>query len=335
LSSIDFSSTSRKLFKGKSHYIFAHIEVRCMRAFLMVMAPVLILFLPILLIGSYGVEGRILIGKPVVTISIDQDEMGISVVPGEENKGIFTGVVNAEIPMEVRNQYLVVSLSYSAGTETQAWVVVGSSQVIFENGQNTQPFSCNVVAQKDLSPDVRGTLTVSGEWRYSPGTETGEATPDTATILILPFSRPTIDTEMDTLIVDKGKMSEIIFIIRNGGNDDDMISYSVKNGAGVTLESAKSGTIDLKRGDQESIIVRAKTDNPVDSMITVIVSGSHTNLNSTDEKSIVLKVQMTSASEKTKAIIWIGIGALVLLGVVGAIITIWIRRKRLRARSNG
>ena len=100
----------------------------------------------------------------------------------------------------------------------------------------------------------------------------------------------------------------------------------------VSIQSLKSGTLDLERNEVGIIDVVAKSDNPGNNIITVKVSGSVANLNSTAEKTVILQVVIQPTTETLKGYILPGIGAIIIIFAIGLVLFIIIRRRSLRSK---
>lgn len=176
--------------------------------------------------ASGAIEGTLppLVGDPEIEIVLYQSEMWCDVEPGQSSVVEFTGEVNAEITFSPRIQYLLVSIDYYA----EGWPTSGTSVVMFTRVDSTMPFSCTVKVPHETTSSFIGTLKVSGKWGYQPGTSSGDVDPAYASIRILPYSGPVLETTKRNMTAQPFKELEFEMSLRNGGNAVDNITLTIE-----------------------------------------------------------------------------------------------------------
>lgn len=228
--------------------------------------------------------------KPVVSIRLLQKSANVQVAPGQIGIVQFTGEIQAEVPYEVRIQYLIVSLTYNAG----GWVAVGTSQVIFAKGTSTQPFNCVVKVPEMTSHSLTGQLTVAGTWRYAPGTMGSTITPDSAAIYVDQYYLFSVGCDKSYIQVSPGDSIGYRLRLINEGNYQDKLKVDIKNLP--SLIKAK-WTVVLS---QDQFVVPEKQEYPV----TIGVSTPVKNIIwKNDVDMVSLRITSTQAESQSQVVI--------------------------------
>lgn len=225
--------------------------------------------------------------RPVVTLRIEQREQHVQVAPGQTGTVLFSGTVEAQIPWEVRIQYLIVSLTYNA----QGWVAVGTSAVIFSKGQTSQEFTCSVQVPPMTSHMLPGQITVAGQWRYAPGTIQGNVIPDTAAILIDQYYLFSVGCDKSYVQVSPGDSIGYRLRLINEGNFQDRLKIEIKNQPSLIKQK---WTVVLS---QDQFLVQEKQESPV----TIGVSTPVKNIIwKNDVEMIALRITSTQAESMSQ-----------------------------------
>jgi hypothetical protein len=228
--------------------------------------------------------------RPIVTIRVDQKEAHVKVAPGQTGTVTFTGEVTASVPVEVRIQYLVVSLTYTV----VGGVAVGTSQVIFPKGVTTQQISCNVKVPEMTSHQVIGQLTISGTWRYSPGSIQGPVTPDSASIYVDQYYLFSVGCDKSYVQVSPGDSIGYRLRLINEGNSQDKLKVEVKNLPSLIKQK---WTVVLS---QDQFVVPEKQEYPV----TIGVSTPVKNIIWKNDVAMVsLRITSTQAESLSEIVI--------------------------------
>ena len=205
----------------------------------------LLLALGILIVGSLGFLASIdedveAVGAPAITITLHQSKQTAYVAPGDDGIVIFTGTVTAVAPWSPDVQTLIVHLEADAG----GWVVTNPPAMEFTKGVTEQDFAVTVQAPPETSHMVQGTLTISGKWRYSPGTMQGSIDETTALIYIDQYFDCDLDTSTPSLEAEKGGNAEFIVDAINNGNANDDMTIEI-----INLEHLVSEDINIQLSD--------------------------------------------------------------------------------------
>ncbi len=165
------------------------------------------------------------VGAPAVRIELAQTKQTAYVAPGQDGIVTFTGQVTATIPWSPNIQYLVVTLMADAG----GWAVSVPPSLIFSKAQKQQSFTLSVQVPVETSQKTQGQLSVSGKWRYSPGSLGGSIDPATAIIVVKQYYQFSIGCEKPYVQVGPG--SSLGFQIRliNEGNSADRLRVEITN----------------------------------------------------------------------------------------------------------
>jgi hypothetical protein len=165
------------------------------------------------------------VGAPAIRIELAQTKQTAYVAPGQDGVVTFTGQVTATIPWSPNIQYLVVTLSADAG----GWPVSVPPSLTFNKAQRQQSFTLSVQVPVETSQKTQGQLSVSGKWRYSPGSLGGTVDPATAIIVIKQYYQFSVGCEKPYVQVGPG--SSLGFQIRliNEGNAADRLRVEVTN----------------------------------------------------------------------------------------------------------
>jgi hypothetical protein len=165
------------------------------------------------------------VGAPAVRIELAQTKQIAYVAPGQDGVVTFTGTVTATIPWSPNIQYLVVTLMADAG----GCAVSVPPSLIFSKAQKQQSFTLSVQVPVETSQKTQGQLSVSGKWRYSPGSLGGSIDPATAIIVVKQYYQFSIGCEKPYVQVGPG--SSLGFQIRliNEGNSADRLRVEITN----------------------------------------------------------------------------------------------------------
>ncbi len=165
------------------------------------------------------------VGAPAVRIELAQTKQTAYVAPGQDGVVTFTGQVTATIPWSPNIQYLVVTLMADAG----GWAVSVPPSLIFSKASKQQSFTLSVQVPVETSQKTQGQLSVSGKWRYSPGSLGGSIDPATAIIVVKQYYQFSIGCEKPYVQVGPG--SSLGFQIRliNEGNSADRLRVEITN----------------------------------------------------------------------------------------------------------
>jgi hypothetical protein len=263
------------------------------------------------------------VADPNAVISIDQDRVVMDVQRPQTTQMTLNGVVTADIIWLPMIQYLVVSLTYSL----EGGVVVGTSQVIFSKGIDSQPFQCDVhmpVGKRNGEYN----LTVLGTWRYSPGTITGPAQPDSAIIEVPPYSAPILYFPKKERTVKVGGECEYTIWIVNRGNCDDNITIEYSSEGPV--EVSGPSTILLFYDENTTIVVRARQTGgmPRVNNIMIAISGSHGGMSPSSAAEFQLETEMSPSVFS----VWLLLPLLLIIIIVSGITVRIVLSRRRRSR---
>ncbi|MDG6225444.1 MAG: hypothetical protein QCI82_08015 [Candidatus Thermoplasmatota archaeon] len=282
---------------------------------------------------SGAIEGTLppLVGDPEIEIVLYQSEMWCDVEPGQRSVMEFTGEVNADITFSPRVQYLLVSMDYYA----EGWPTSGTSVVMFTRADSTMPFSCTVKVPHETTSSFIGTLKVSGRWSYQPGTSSGDVDPAYASIRILPYSGPVLETTKRNMTAQPLKDLEFEMSLRNGGNAVDNITLTIEeipSHMEAVFLTPTTMTLQEKGIGKVRLQVRTGSLSPEGhSTIKVCARGSH---NGREPDSIlVLDIDVETPPSSILGLPWWTSPVLLFILVsVIAIIGIVFFRKRRRSR---
>jgi hypothetical protein len=198
-------------------------------------------------------------GPIVVTIRLDQKEQRAQVSPGQTGIVTFTGEVKAEIA-DFRVQYLIVYLSYYAGTDTEQWPSTGTSQLIFSNGITSQQFSCEVKVPIGTSHLTSGSITVTGYWMNSTGSGAGPLIPDSSLIYIDQYYLTSLEVEERSKKVKRNEYAEFKLTLMNNGNGQDKYRLDIVADEGVIVVHDLPNGMVLAEGGSANFTVKARSD---------------------------------------------------------------------------
>ncbi len=200
------------------------------------------------------------VGNPTVTIELDANKKGVEVSPGSTGIVVFDGVVKAEVPLLPPGQYLIVTLMADAG----GWAVSTPPSMTFDNTHTEERFSLSVQVPVETSQKTQGQLSISGKWRYSPGTLGGTVDPVTAIIEIEQYYSYTVSPREVIIKTGTDSVSEVIFDILNKGNSADRISLDITNkedleGSGI-FPSEKVSDISVPEKQSKPYLIAVVTN---------------------------------------------------------------------------
>ncbi len=202
----------------------------------LIMAQSSLIFIPELVDG---------IGAPAVRITLHQTEQTVDVSPGSSGIVTFTGEVEAIAPYLPNGQNLIITLEADAGY----WPVSVPPALIFSNEVSIQNFSISVQVPMGSSVNSQGMLSVSGRWRYSPGTLGGTIDPCTAIIKIEQYYSYEVAPRYSKYYIEEDSSGEMTFIVENEGNGPDRIALEVTNSLELedygVIAHAKFSDLDL------------------------------------------------------------------------------------------
>jgi hypothetical protein len=164
-------------------------------------------------------------GSPSITIQLEDSRKKVEVSPGSSGVLTFNGTVIAEAPIMPPGQYLVVTLMADAG----GWAVSVPPSLVFSNNVTEQPFSLSVQVPIETSVKTQGQLSVSGKWRYSPGSMGGSIEPATAIIEVEQYYSYAVSPKEMLTKIGTDSISEVVFEIINKGNAADRLTLEVMN----------------------------------------------------------------------------------------------------------
>lgn len=165
------------------------------------------------------------VGAPAIRIVLAQTKQTAYVAPGQDGVVTFTGYVTASIPWSPNIQYLQVTLTAEAG----GWAVSVPPALTFNKATKQQDFQLAVQVPVETSQKTQGQLSISGRWRYSPGSLGGTIDPATAIIVVKQYYQFSVGCDKPYRQVGPG--SSLGFQIRliNEGNAADQLRVEISN----------------------------------------------------------------------------------------------------------
>ena len=260
---------------------------------------------------------------PTVMIDIDLDSQTVDVQPGKNSVLTFMGIVTMDYTWLPNVQNIIVSLSYNAG----GWVAAGTSQLIFSKGMDSQPFVFSVKVPEMTMAGTHAAEAI-GQWRYSPGMTGGTCIPDTAGIVVLPYSEISLGSKKSYHQVSLGKECTYELNLICASNSDDNVSITYDGGPHVKVTGPPQISAHAK--EEVPFIVNAvQTEGgPERNVITIEIVGSYDGKSNTYVYYLYLKTTVGPAFISDFWVLWaIGGFALILLIAI-AIVFAWKRRSK-------
>lgn len=166
------------------------------------------------------------IGKPVVTISMDQPWQEAYVEPGMGDEVVFTGVVNVVNLVETDGQSVTVNLIASA--EGYPLTLVPETMIFTENGNQT--FELTVY----LPDNARGganQVNVSGRSKNEPGIPLYYSVPPALSVInVNEYYGMSVSSMNTDLEAGAGDTVQFKVDLHNEGNSEDTIYVDVTDG---------------------------------------------------------------------------------------------------------
>jgi hypothetical protein len=171
------------------------------------------------------------VGAPAIQISLVSYNQSVDVEPDEDYDGIvqFSGTVTVLVPWSPSIQYLIVYLNATAGNGTDEWPTSTSGALTFSKQVTTQNFQVVVRVPSETTNYPQGLLTVSGRWRYSPGTMGGTIEPVTAIIYVIGYYDHALLARYSYVEAYRGDEVGYDMLVSNLGNAFDTYELSVEN----------------------------------------------------------------------------------------------------------
>ncbi len=274
------------------------------------------------------VDGRIekpMAGPPDIQIIINEERVQVNVEPGNNGIVRFTGTVQCDMPPSTPpGQTCYVTLIADAG----GWAFSLPDSMEFDWNHNQEDFTVSVQVPVETSSMVSGKLSISGKWRYSPGTLGGTADSSTAIIEILPYSQLQVSTDPDNNTVSVGGWGEIELSITNEGNVNDDIKLKLENIPDGIEAYLEDDLISVPEKQTKIVILKIQQPNgaPKTSQLNVIATGSYNGTRSSDTQPVVFTTTISVRSVFTT--LYIIIPAIILLLIIGLIVL----RKMMKRR---
>lgn len=165
------------------------------------------------------------VGSPAIRIVLTQTKQTAYVAPGQDGVVTFTGEVTAQIPWAPNIQFLVVTLQADAG----GWPVSVPPSLTFSRSISVNNFALSVQVPVETSQKTQGQLSISGRWRYSPGTLGGTVDPATAIIVIKQYYQFSVGCDKPYVRISPGSSLGFKLRLINEGNSADRLVVEVLN----------------------------------------------------------------------------------------------------------
>ncbi len=266
------------------------------------------------------VDGKIekpLAGPPDIQIIINEEMVQVNVEPGNNGIARFTGTVHCEMPPSTPpGQICTVTFMVDAG----GWACSSPDTMEFDRNNNQEDFTVSVQVPIETSRMTSSQLSISGRWRYSPGTLGGTTDPATAIIEVLPYSQVKVTTDPDNNTVSVGKWGEIELAITNEGNLNDDIELELENIPDGIEAYLEDDLISVPEKQTKIVILKIQQPNgaPKTSQLNVIATGSYNGTRSSDTQPVVFTTTISVRSVFTT--LYIIIPAIILLLIIGLIV---------------
>jgi len=180
------------------------------------------------------------VGAPAIKIELASYRGTALVAPGQDGIVQFSGTVTAQIPLDPNFQFLLVYLTADAG----GWPASTSSALTFSKQVKTQNFQVVIRVPPETSVTAQGQLTISGRWRYSPGTLGGSVEPVGAIIVVKQFYQFSVGCDKPYVQINPGASYGFKLRLTNEGNFNDKLTVDILN---LDRLTAKGWTIQLSR----------------------------------------------------------------------------------------
>ncbi len=208
----------------------------------------------------------------LTTVTVETEpSCEIDVSPGSKGVAVVQGTVtcdyyNTLIP-------LVVELS---ATSTIGTATIDKPQIVFQGSDQTEDINITVQVPLLTSSSSEQTCNITGVWEQGP--TSGQVIGDTFQVIIMPFFRAIVYSELPLKEVKQGENTSFNLYIENTGNCDDKYHLGIANRE--ELESSnliipKLANFDIEEGCSKNINfeVDAASDTPVgDYQIELIVT---------------------------------------------------------------
>jgi hypothetical protein len=185
----------------------------------------------------------------------------IDVSPGSTSVAVVQGTVTCEN----YNTFIPLVVELSA-TSTVGTAAIDKPQIVFQGSHMAEDINITVGVPQLTSASSEHTCNITGVWEQGP--TTGPVIGDTFQVIIMPFFRITLYSELPLKEVKQGESTGFNLTVENTGNCDDKYHLDIVNRD--ELESSnlvipKFGKIDIQEGCKKNmnLEVHASSDTPV------------------------------------------------------------------------
>jgi len=269
------------------------------------------------------------IGAPTITFVIDQEMVEVSVEPGSDGIGRFSGTVYCEMPPSTPpGQSCIVQLNADAG----GWPVQTPESMTFDRSHVEEDFAVSVQVPIETSQYTSAQLSISGRWSYSPGATAGTIPATTAIIRVLSYSQPIVTAKARDDTIPVGTWGDVTIEVTNAGNANDDIQLQVTDVPDGVSAYFEEDTITVPEKDTKTVILKVKQSGgpPGSHQLTVIAKGRNNGTKDQDQQTVVFETGISVKSLATTS--YMIIPFLIILIAGGVLTYISIKRmKRKRA----
>jgi len=253
----------------------------------------------------------------------------VDVAPGDDGIIYLTGKAFCDMPPGTPpNQICVVYLTGDA----EGWPVSTPSTLTFDYRTTELPFDVAVRAPPETKAGDGYTLTISGRYRYSPGSQGGGIDAVRTLITVNPYSLLKIGTEKPTIMEPVGSWGKIELTLKNEGNTDDNITLSISCTSILELEMEEGPVIKVNWDSFIVLTLRAKQRSGLahTEEIDITAKGSHPGNQSVCYYIVYLKTSNSPKGMVTSPLV-IASGSIIIL-VVALIVMVSIKSIRKRSK---
>jgi hypothetical protein len=195
------------------------------------------------------------------TVTVETESFcEIDVSPGSDGIAVVKGTVTCEN----YNTFIPLVVELSA-TPTVGTATIDPPSIVFQGSHMTEDINITVHVPLLTSASSEHTCNITGVWEQGP--TSGPVIGDTFQVIIMPFFRVTIYSELPLKEVKQGDSTNFNLTVGNTGNCDDKYHLGIANRE--ELESSNlvipKGKFDIQEGCKKNmnLEVHAASDTPV------------------------------------------------------------------------
>lgn len=208
---------------------------------------------------------------PEIHVELDQERIEISVQPGSNMRGRFTGTVNIQWPIGSAAQRMTVELIPKA----EGLFCTRPPKSIINRGTTSIEFQVFIEAPQQFPHGFVG-FGMKAWWRLEPGGNSGESENATAEIYINPYIEVVMQAEENSKNGRVGEWTDFRITLINNGNARDNIDLTIQ--ADSNLEIRGPGRIsNIGMEENQTFNLRVKQGSGAGKSYAIEVSADPEN----------------------------------------------------------